>query len=81
MLFEMARDQKPSIIFIDEVDSICSKRDDSYVMPWEKRMKSQLLTEMEGGVGVDDQGVLILAATNIPWNLDPAFRLVDLEIK
>ena len=70
----MAREQKPSIIFIDEVDSMTGNREgggggnDS-----SSRIKTQFLIEMQG-VGHDDTGVLVLGATNIPWGLDPAIR-------
>ncbi|KPP58023.1 vacuolar protein sorting-associated protein 4B-like, partial [Scleropages formosus] len=47
-LFSMAREHKPSIIFIDEIDSLC--------------------------VGNDNDGILVLGATNIPWTLDSAIR-------
>ena len=71
-LFEMARQNKPSIIFVDEIDSMCSSRgegdNDST-----RRIKTEFLVQMQG-VGKDDTGVLVLAATNIPWGLDPAIR-------
>ena len=74
-MFESARARKPSIVFIDEIDSLCSKRseDDSESA---KRNKTQFLTQMQG-VGNDQTGVLILAATNTPWVLDAAVRYFD----
>jgi len=71
-LFEMARKSKPSIIFIDEVDSLCSSRSDSE-NDSTRRIKTEFLVQMQG-VGNDTTGVLVLAATNIPWGLDPAIR-------
>lgn len=71
-LFEMARANKPSIVFIDEVDSMCSARSDSD-NDATRRIKTEFLVQMQG-VGKDDTGVLVLAATNIPWGLDPAIR-------
>eukprot|EP01116_Phalansterium_solitarium_P004935 TRINITY_DN16168_c0_g1_i1.p1 TRINITY_DN16168_c0_g1~~TRINITY_DN16168_c0_g1_i1.p1 ORF type:complete len:437 (+),score=126.35 TRINITY_DN16168_c0_g1_i1:116-1426(+) len=71
-LFEMARENKPSIVFIDEVDSLCSSRSDSESES-ARRIKTEFLVQMNG-VGNDEDGVLVLAATNIPWALDAAIR-------
>ena len=71
-LFELARKKKPAIIFIDEVDSLCSARSDSE-NDATRRIKTEFLVQMEG-VGVDNDGILVLGATNIPWGLDAAFR-------
>jgi len=71
-LFEMARENKPSIIFIDEIDSLCSSRSDSESES-ARRIKTEFLVQMNG-VGNDVEGVLVLAATNIPWALDAAIR-------
>ncbi|KAL6053221.1 Vacuolar protein sorting-associated protein 4 [Balamuthia mandrillaris] len=71
-LFEMARASKPSIIFIDEVDSLCGSRSDSESES-ARRIKTEFLVQMNG-VGNDEEGVLVLAATNIPWALDAAIR-------
>ena len=71
-LFELARQNKPSIIFIDEVDSLCSARSDTESES-ARRVKTQFLIEMQG-VGKSMEGVLVLGATNIPWCLDPAIR-------
>ena len=72
MLFQMARESKPSIIFIDEVDSLCSARSDSENEST-RRIKTEFLVQMQG-VGNESDGILVLAATNIPWNLDTAVR-------
>lgn len=71
-LFEMARDAKPSIVFIDEVDSMCGTRSEGE-NDSTRRIKTEFLVQMQG-VGKDSSGVLVLAATNIPWGLDPAIR-------
>jgi len=71
-LFEMAREQKPSIIFIDEVDSLTSSRSDNESES-ARRIKTEFLIQMQG-VGNDNDGVLVLGATNIPWVLDSAIR-------
>lgn len=72
VLFKLARKLKPSVIFIDEIDSICGvrKEDEHESM---RRVKTQLMIEMQG-VGSDNQGILVLGATNLPWEIDPAVR-------
>ncbi len=69
----MARTNKPSIIFIDEVDSMCGTRDASGSSEAANRIKTEFLVQMQG-VGVDNDGILVLGATNIPWGLDSAIR-------
>jgi vacuolar protein-sorting-associated protein 4 len=71
-LFNMAREKKPSIIFIDEIDSMCGSRSDGENEA-SRRVKTEFLVQMQG-VGKDDQGILVLGATNLPWALDPAIR-------
>lgn len=71
-LFELARQHKPSIIFIDEVDSLCSSRSDNESES-ARRIKTEFLVQMQG-VGNDTEGILVLGATNIPWVLDAAIR-------
>ncbi|KAL7031244.1 hypothetical protein ACKWTF_006943 [Chironomus riparius] len=71
-LFELARSHKPSIIFIDEVDSLCSSRSENESES-ARRIKTEFLVQMQG-VGNDSEGILVLGATNIPWVLDSAIR-------
>eukprot|EP00794_Sanderia_malayensis_P018885 gene18885-20787_t len=71
-LFEMAREAKPAIIFIDEVDSLCASRGENESES-ARRIKTEFLVQMQG-VGVDNDGILVLGATNIPWVLDSAIR-------
>lgn len=68
----MARENKPAIIFIDEVDALCGPRGEGESEA-SRRIKTELLVQMDG-VGKDSRGVLILGATNIPWQLDAAIR-------
>jgi vacuolar protein-sorting-associated protein 4 len=71
-LFTSARENKPSVIFFDEIESLCSSRNDSESEST-KRIKTTLLIEMDG-VGKSNDGVLVMGATNLPWMLDSAFR-------
>jgi vacuolar protein-sorting-associated protein 4 len=68
----MARKAKPSIVFIDEIDSLCGSRTDGE-NDSTKRVKTEFLVQMDG-VGKDQDGVLILGATNLPYSLDSAIR-------
>ena len=71
-LFKQANEKAPCIVFIDEIDTICKKRDSAGVGGNDEREQTlnQLLTEMDGFDG--SKGVVILAATNRPETLDPA---------
>ena len=73
-LFEMARKNQPSVIFIDDIDGLCSARMDNESES-ARRIKTQFLTQMDGvGTNDDDDKVLVLATTSRPWVLDPAIR-------
>lgn len=70
-IFEEAKKNAPSIIFLDEIDAIAPKRE-HVVGDVEKRVVAQLLALMDG---LDNRGhVIVIAATNIPGALDPALR-------
>jgi len=71
-LFELARRKAPTIIFIDEIDALMSSRAEGENEST-RRLKTEILIQMQG-VGHQNEGVLVLAATNLPWALDPAIR-------
>jgi katanin p60 ATPase-containing subunit A1 len=84
ILFEMARFYAPSTIFIDEVDSIGQKRGDGDNEASRKVM-AEMLVQMDGVSGKLDQEdisieelkkniVMVMGATNLPWDLDDALR-------
>ncbi len=71
-LFVTARKHAPVVLFLDEIDAIGQKRSRSTSAAW-RGVTNQLLMEMDG-IGADNEGVFILAATNTPWDVDPALR-------
>ena len=70
-IFKEAKENSPSIIFIDEIDAIAPKREEAYG-DVEKRVVAQLLALMDG---LTERGnVIVLGATNRPDSVDPALR-------
>ena len=72
-LFELARKNQPAIIFIDELDSIGVSRSGDDV-GGERRLKTQLLTELQGLSSKEGERITLIGATNLPWELDFALR-------
>jgi vacuolar protein-sorting-associated protein 4 len=68
-LFTMAEEEQPSIVFVDEIDALCSARSDNESEA-SRRIKTEFLVRMSAL----PSGVLVLGATNIPWGLDSAIR-------
>jgi transitional endoplasmic reticulum ATPase len=72
MIFETARRSTPCVLFFDEVDALGASRSDMKQSAG-RHLINQFLSEMDG-VEDNNDGLLVLAATNAPWHLDPAFR-------
>lgn len=71
-LFHIAYTDAPSLIFIDEIDSIAGKRGEGNEGGGERRIKTQLLQEMQGIKSKKDKLVTVLGATNRPMDMDSA---------
>lgn len=71
-LFEQARDNAPCVLFFDEVDALGASRSDMRQSSG-RQLINQFLSELDG-MDANNDGLLVLAATNAPWHLDSAFR-------
>ncbi len=71
-LFEEARNSRPAVLFFDEVEALAQRRQFTTIAGV-NTVVSALLTEMDGLAG-DNEGILFLGATNLPWSIDMAFR-------
>ncbi|MFP5437872.1 MAG: AAA family ATPase [Bacteroidia bacterium] len=71
-IFETARRSKPCVLFFDEIDALGASRNDMKTSG-SRHLINQFLQELDG-VDSDNDGILVLGATNAPWHLDTAFR-------
>ena len=71
VLFELARYHQPSTIFVDEIDSIMGSRGNGEHEA-SRRMKTELLIQLDGLIKSSGERVFLLAASNLPWELDMA---------
>lgn len=71
-IFELARQNTPCVLFIDEIDALGASRSDMKQSSG-RHLINQFLQELDG-IEHNNEGILVLGATNTPWNLDPAFR-------
>lgn len=70
--FDLARQKKPCVLFFDEVDALGAKRSDLRQSSG-KNIINQFLAELDG-IKAENEGLLVIGATNMPWHLDTAFR-------
>ncbi|MCD2185668.1 ATP-binding protein [Actinomycetospora soli] len=71
-VFLAARAAAPCVLFFDELDGIAQKRS-AVVGGVLRQVITQMLAELDG-VSADNEGVFVLAASNMPWDVDPALR-------
>lgn len=71
-VFQLARREAPVVLFLDEVDALGQRRS-AFAGSAGRGTVNQLLTELDGIDG-QNEGVFVLAATNQPWDIDPALR-------
>ncbi len=71
-IFEVARQNTPCVLFFDEIDALGASRTDMKQSSG-RHLINQFLQELDG-VDNNNEGILVLGATNAPWHLDPAFR-------
>ena len=71
-VFNQARHAQPCVLFFDEFDALGANRSEMRHNA-SRHLVNQFLSEMDGADS-DNEGVLIIAATNAPWSIDPAFR-------
>ncbi|NUW42476.1 ATP-binding protein [Nonomuraea rhodomycinica] len=72
-VFDLARRNRPCVLFFDEVDALAARRSDMR-QAHARQLVNQFLAELDGVDQHANEGVLVLAATNAPWYIDVAFR-------
>lgn len=72
-IFQYARSKKPCILFLDEMDALGFNRSKASGHPTLRTVIDQLLTEIEG-IDTNTDKLLLIGATNMPWDIDPAFK-------
>jgi SpoVK/Ycf46/Vps4 family AAA+-type ATPase len=72
LIFEKARAMSPCVLFFDEIDALGANRNDLRSSAG-RNLINQFLAELDG-VDSDNEGILVVGATNAPWHLDSAFR-------
>jgi SpoVK/Ycf46/Vps4 family AAA+-type ATPase len=70
-LFSVARLKEPAVIFFDEIDSMMSARKENEHEA-SRRVKTEFMTQIDGAATSTEERILIMGATNIPWELDEA---------
>lgn len=71
-LFDKARSKRPSVLFFDELDALAFARSKAG-SEHTRRIVNEFLAQLDGLMS-DNDGILILAATNMPWDIDPAMK-------
>lgn len=71
-IFGAARQHTPCVLFFDEIDALGANRS-HMKQSGGRHLINQFLSELDG-TGSDNEGILIMGATNAPWHMDPAFR-------
>lgn len=71
-VFSLARKMAPTVVFVDEVDSVLGKRGSDFENEASRRMKNEFMSSWDGMKSSDKERVLVLAATNRPYDLDEA---------
>ncbi len=72
-VYDLARKNAPCIIFFDEVDAIGGRRDQQQGQQYMRMAVNEMLVQMDG-IEAKNQNVLVVAASNAPWDVDPALR-------